>query len=138
MTGRRVVAAGVALAAVLTGCGSSGGSGSQGPPSFQAGPGRYRLTPNLPSNGAPPVPQLITVSGQRLTVAFGGAFTDAGKVRAALTVNLVTGSSGYHPVGGRYLAGQTIDVGDVSVHVLAVYAAAEQDHAAVDIQVTAH
>lgn len=128
--------AAIALIAVAAGCSSSGGGAA--PPSFAAAPGTFRLTPHLPSNGAPPEPQLLTVGTTKVLVAFGGAFEQDHRAVAGMSVQLAPSgtASATAPTAGRYPAGAVIALGTVRVRVLNVYNRSGESHDLVDLKIT--
>jgi hypothetical protein len=137
---RRWVALGVALllvaaVAVAVGLSVGGGDGGHpGPPAFRPAPGAYRLTPQLPGNGAPPQPQLLTNGPVRVLVAFGGTEQRDGRPVAGLALSL-PGST--QRTAGRYGKGAVIRLGSARVTVLGVYDAPGTEADTVDLQVAA-
>ncbi|HVU90964.1 MAG TPA: hypothetical protein VHC23_01950 [Jatrophihabitans sp.] len=125
----------LAVIGIVVGLSVGGGSGS-GPhkPALHPAPGKYRLTPQLPGNGAPPQPRLLTNGATRVLVAFGGVVRQDGRARAALTVSL-PGSD--QRTAGRYGPDAVIHLGAARVTVLAVYDEPGTDDDAVDLQVAA-
>ena len=123
----------VGAAVLLAGCSSSVGGSATIPP-LQHEDGVYRLAPSLSSNGTPPEPSIYSVHGQRVVLAFGGAFQQDGHPVAQLS--LYYPSADKPPIGGRFPAGRTITAETVHVRVLAVYdEPGEQDDRA-DVKIT--
>lgn len=129
-----LVVAAIAVAVALAAVGGGSGGSQPGPPKFHPAPGRFRVTPRLPGNGAPPQPTLLANGSSRVLVAFGGAVREHGRPLAGMVLTL-PGSD--RRAAGRYPAGAVIPLGPVRVTVLGVYDEPGTAADAVDLHVSA-